>query len=235
MPEGGVACFQTTRGSTKRESEGAPIAVGQVIRSIGGAVPAGGVPAQVQTQMMNRAAIVSRFVQFLEAAVLRQTGKPLVSEIVCNESRCTQDLGRSLDHCQEKFTYEGKCSLDDWDKVWRWVGDPPLTISGTCSAPAATACLVDADCGDGATCLKPSSCDVHRYGPSGWEPCRCIQEVFIKPQIDEWLADVRANFAQHEMRWPSLHFIAKPLLLRQHHFRGSPNGSMIQVDGVRIE
>jgi hypothetical protein len=37
----------------------APIAVGQVIRSIGGAVPTAGVPQQVQTQMMNRAAIVS--------------------------------------------------------------------------------------------------------------------------------------------------------------------------------
>jgi hypothetical protein len=37
----------------------APIAVGQVIRSIGGVVPSGGVPAQVQTQIMNRAAIVS--------------------------------------------------------------------------------------------------------------------------------------------------------------------------------
>lgn len=126
-----------------------------------------------------------------DATVLRQTGKPLVNEIVCNESRCTQDLGRSLDHCQEKFTYEGKCSLDDWDKIWRWVGDPPLMISGRCSTSAATACLVDADCGDGGTCLKPSSCDVYRYAPRGWEPCRCIQEVFIKPQIDEWLADVR--------------------------------------------
>jgi len=37
----------------------APIAVGQVIRSIGGVVPSGGVPVQVQTQIMNRAAIVS--------------------------------------------------------------------------------------------------------------------------------------------------------------------------------
>jgi hypothetical protein len=36
----------------------APIAVGQVIRSIGAAVAPGGVPQQVTTQMMNRAAIV---------------------------------------------------------------------------------------------------------------------------------------------------------------------------------
>jgi hypothetical protein len=38
----------------------APIAVGQVIRTIGAAVGAGGVPSQVMSQVMNRAAIVSQ-------------------------------------------------------------------------------------------------------------------------------------------------------------------------------
>lgn len=123
--------------------------------------------------------------------VLSQTGEQLINEAVCNESRCTQELGRSLDHCQEKFTYESVCSLDDWNKVWQWIGDPPLEISGRCSATMGKDCLVDADCGSDQTCVKPSSCDVYKYAPSAWEPCRCIQEVFIKPQLDEWLAAVR--------------------------------------------
>jgi hypothetical protein len=126
-----------------------------------------------------------------QAPVLAHTGKPLINELVCNEVRCTQDLGRSLDHCREKLTYQGVCSLDDWDKVWRWVGSPPLPMTGTCSADPATDCLVDADCGHRGPCVKPSSCDVYKYSPAAWEPCRCIQEVFIKPQIDEWLAAVR--------------------------------------------
>lgn len=118
------------------------------------------------------------------------TGKPLLNELVCNEPRCTQELGRSLDHCREKFTYQHVCSLDDWNSVWQWAGNPPLTISGTC-ADGSGDCLADDDCADGRNCVAPSSCDVYKYVPAAWEPCRCIQEVFIKPQIDEWLDDVR--------------------------------------------
>jgi hypothetical protein len=125
------------------------------------------------------------------AAVLRRTGLALRNELVCNEAQCTRDLGRALDHCEGKFLYEGKCSLDDWDKVWRWIGDPPLPLSGTCSNTG-TSCLADGDCGAEEHCARPSSCDVYRYTPEGWEPCRCIQEAFVKPQIDEWLGALRA-------------------------------------------
>jgi hypothetical protein len=124
------------------------------------------------------------------AAVLKSTGKPLLNELVCNNFRCTHDLGRSLEHCNLKFGYETSCSLDDWNKVWQWVGDPPLLSSGKCAVTGAD-CVSDADCG-GNSCQAPSVCDVYKYGNSAWEPCRCIQEAFIKPQIDEWLAEVRA-------------------------------------------
>ena len=125
-------------------------------------------------------------------AVLKTTGGELINELVCNDPRCTRDIGRSLNHCQKKFVYEGFCSLDDWDKVWRWSGDPPLLDTGKCSATTGKDCVTDADCGGGETCLAPSSCDVYKFAPTGWEPCRCIQEAFVKPQLDEWLADVRA-------------------------------------------
>jgi hypothetical protein len=123
--------------------------------------------------------------------VLERTGTPLVNELVCNEPRCTDDLGRSLEHCQKKFTYQDACTLDDWDAVWWWLGDPPLPITGWCANATGDVCTSSADCSDGAPCQTPSSCDVYKYGPAAWEPCRCIQEVFIKPQLDDWLAAVR--------------------------------------------
>lgn len=126
------------------------------------------------------------------AKVLETTGQSLINELVCNEPRCTRDLGRSLAHCQKKFSYEGFCTLDDWNKVWHWVGDPPLMSTGKCSLTTGQDCVADADCGAGETCVAPSSCDVYKYAPAAWEPCRCIQEAFIEPQIDEWLAELRA-------------------------------------------
>jgi hypothetical protein len=53
----------------------APISVGQVIRSIGAAVPSPNIPAQVTTQMMNRAAIVrNEAADFSHQAVERPVG-----------------------------------------------------------------------------------------------------------------------------------------------------------------
>jgi hypothetical protein len=126
------------------------------------------------------------------AAVMRHTGGQLVNELVCNEGRCTRELGRSLEHCQKKLTYAGACSLADWEAVWRWAGSPPLPITGRCAGAPSADCVYDADCGAGGVCIGPSSCDVYKFAPQAWEPCRCIQEAFVKPQIDEWLAEVRA-------------------------------------------
>ncbi len=122
--------------------------------------------------------------------VRARTGRALINELVCTDARCTRELGRSLAHCTEKLTYQNVCSLADWENMWRWSGNPPLPLTGTCADASQAPCLHDADCA-GSGCVAPSACDVHRYAPEAWEACRCIQEAFIKPQIDDWLAAVR--------------------------------------------
>jgi len=133
---------------------------------------------------------------------------PACTDLGGHQGLCTSDLGRSLNHAATaKFVLNNDCYYADWDKMWAWMGRPPLTLSGNCSVSILQGCLSNSDCAglspSGQTCVKPSSCNVFKDCASGncaanlpanqaYEAFRCYQEAFVKPQIDEWLADARA-------------------------------------------
>ncbi|MEO8604519.1 MAG: hypothetical protein ABI629_18250 [bacterium] len=126
--------------------------------------------------------------------------------------RCTRDLMTDFEHCEKKFLYEGQCTLDDWQAIWQWMGNPTMPVWGHCRGAGTTRCRADSECaGNGALCEK--TCDVYLYGddsggdplPPGslppvvelkprrraWEACRCYAEYFDFQIMDEWLAWAR--------------------------------------------
>lgn len=140
------------------------------------------------------------------------------NQLVCaGDPDCSVDLMSDTSHCEEKVSYENQCRLQDWDTLWKWIGDPTMPEYGHCRDDASTdlhaACQSDSDCIGYGPCIK--KCDVFKFGndpgatpadpappgsisPTGvkagrtaWEVCRCYAEYFTKPQMEEWLTDAQ--------------------------------------------